>query len=190
MLVEVCCGLTRHTETITIDEVLGYHGVDRAKVELTWMIHIASFYEVFYQRLTSEDDILEALKLFDAMNESIHRRLALGKFNRSILIPESLIAHHGVSLLTLLSLTLEEKFRYLVESIVAQASSTSDEEFTERLGKSHFYNHIVYRQCPFAIRKLSILLRNLQILNEVYIASLWYGKVATLNMQRRVGKDI
>ena len=161
MFVEVCCGLARHTETIAIDEVLGYHGVDRTKVELTWMIHIASFHEVFYQRLTCKDDILETLKLFDTMNESIHRRLALGKLYRTILIPESLIAHHSVSLLTLLSLTLEENFRNLVESIIAQASSTSDEEFTKRLGKSHFYNHIVYRQCPFAVRKLRILLRNL-----------------------------
>ena len=72
MLVEVGRGLSRQTETVAIDEVLGYHGIHRSNVELAGMVHVASLNEVLNECLTGEDEILESLKLLYTVNEGIH----------------------------------------------------------------------------------------------------------------------
>ena len=77
MRVEVTGCHTAQTETGAVDVVAGYHCIDRTEVELTGMLLAARFHEVLNQGFRSEDDVLEAGNLFDAVHEYVHRALLL-----------------------------------------------------------------------------------------------------------------
>ena len=183
MFVEVCRGLSRQSETVTVNEVLGNHGIHRSYVELAWMVHVTCLDKVLDESLAGKDEILESLKLLYAVNECVHRRLALGKLHRAVLVPERLVAHHRVGLLAFLGLALEELSRYLVEGVVAQTGHPGDKEVAECPCKLHLHNHVVDGQCPLTVGKLRILLSDMQVVDKVDIAAPGYCQVAPLYVE-------
>src|SRR5574344_395230 len=120
MLVQIGSRLCTDSGTETINEVAREHGIDWSYVHLTRMLLRTCLHKVFYERLGTEQDILETFYLFYMMDEGIHTPLALGKGHCSVLVPELVILHHRVGFLALLGLALEYLIRQSIEGIVAQ----------------------------------------------------------------------
>ena len=69
--------------------------VDWTDIDIVGRIRL---YRVLKERLQSEDDILHAFDILDAVDELIHRALALSQLHLPILVPESVITHLRIRL--------------------------------------------------------------------------------------------
>ena len=132
--IQVCCRLGADTCSQTVDEVLGNHRVHRSYIHLTWMLLRTSIHEVLYQCLQTEDDELEALDILDVCDEAIHRALTLGELYGAVLVPEVIIPHLGIRLMSFLLFTLEQFLVDLVEIVVLRTRCPDDDHLTEELG--------------------------------------------------------
>ena len=179
MWIELRRGLCGDTRAQSIHGVAREHGVDRADVHLTW---VASLHEVLYQGLESEDDILESLYLCKIIDEGVHLALALGERHLSVLVPESLVAHHCVGFLHLLGLTLEELFGQRVESIVGESRGAYYGSLLDKRGELYLSHHVVNGEHPRAVGQLCELLHNLHVLHEVDVTLLRDGQFAPLHL--------
>ena len=150
----------------------------------------ARFHKVLDEGLQAEDDILEALDLLNVMNELVHRTLALGQFHLAVLRPEVVAAHHGIHVLHLLLLALEELSRQRVEGIVGQTGITDDNEGLHETHPLEFGEHIIDGQHPLTIGQLAELLHDLHVLHEVDIAVLGDGHLTALHLPTGVSEDI
>ena len=117
------------------------------------------------------------------MYEGVHRRLALGQLYGTILIPERLVAYHGIHLMLYLGLALEQLVRQIVEGIVVVARCLGDEQVAYHLVDVYLGGEVVDRQCPFAVGQFCIFLRNLHVSHEVYVSTLRQSERAFLYMQ-------
>ena len=115
---EVGRGLCTGTETHAVVEILTDHRIDRSDIHLTRMLLGTCLHEVLYQRLHTEDDILESLQLLKMMDKLVDRTLALRQFHLSVLIPESIVTHLGVRVFHLFLLTTEQLLGDLLEGKV------------------------------------------------------------------------
>ena len=138
--------------------------------------------EVLDESLQTEDDILKALDILDVLDEIIHGALALGEFHLAILRPEVVASHHGVGILHLLLLTLEELSWQFVEGIVGHTRVADHGEGIEEAGELEFREEIIDGEHPLAIGQLRKLLHNLHVLHEVHIALLGDGHLAALHL--------
>ena len=166
---EVGSGLTGQAEAVAVDEVIGDHRVDGSDVELRRVAGCAGLHEVLGECLHAEEHILEALQLFDSVDERIHGRLALRELHGAVLVPERLVAHHRIGVATLLALTLEELLRQRVEGIVGEACGANDDGLGDELRHLQLDNHVVDGECPLAIGQARVFLLHLQVLDEVHI---------------------
>ena len=178
--IEISRALGGEARTQTIDEVGGDDGVDRADIDLRGVLLGARLDEVLDESLQTEDDILKALDILDVLDEIIHGALALGEFHLAILRPEVVAAHHGVGILHLLLLALEELTWQFVEGIVGHTRVADHGEGIEEAGELEFREEIIDGEHPLAIGQLRKLLHNLHVLHEVHIALLGDGHLAAL----------
>ena len=81
----------------------------------------------------------------EIIDEGIHLALALGERHLSILVPERLVAHHGVGLLHVLGLALEELFGQRVEGIVGEARGAYHCRLLDKRGEFEFGEHVINR---------------------------------------------
>ena len=139
-------------------------------------------YEVLDESLQSEDDVLEALDILEVLDKLVHRALALGQLHLSVLLPEVVAAHHGVHVLHLFLLALEELFRQLIEGEVGHASVAYHGEGLQEAGQLDFGEHIVDGQHPLAVGQLAELLGDLHVLHEVHVALLGDGHLTALHL--------
>ena len=100
-------------------------------------------HEVLYEGLQTEDDVFEALDILDVFDEAIHGALTLGKLHGAILVPEVIITHLRIRLMTFLLLTLEEFLIDLLKIVVLCTGSPDDDHLTEELGHRHLHEHII-----------------------------------------------
>ena len=154
------------------------------------MLLRSCIHEVLYEGLQTEDDVFEALDVLDVLDETIHGALTLGELHRTVLVPEVIIAHLRIRLMSFLLLTLEQLLIDLLEIVVLCTGSPDDDHLTEELGHRHLHEHIIRAEHPIAIIKLTILLNDLQVIHEVHIALLGNGKGTFAHMQRTVGYDV
>lgn len=190
MLVQIGRCLAADTEAQSVDEVRGDHRVDWTDIQLARMIQVARLYKVLNQRLDTENDIFEALELLYPMDEGVHAGFALRQFHRSILVPESLVPHVGVGFAPAGGLPLEQLFGQRVESIVAQACRSGDQNLGKEAGHLHLDNHVVHGKHPLAIRQLGIFLRYAQVFDEIDVTPFRDGQLAAFHMQRGIRQDI
>ena len=78
------------------------------------------------------------------MHESVHAAFTLGERYLSILVPEGLVAHHGVSLLHVLSLSLEELLGQFVEGIVGESCVSYYHTLLYPVGEFYLGYHVVH----------------------------------------------
>ena len=116
------------------------------------------------------------------MHERIHLALALGEVNLPVLVPEIVVAHHRVGLLHLARLALEELLGQLVECIVAQPRGAYHDGLGQEVGQLQLGHHVVLREHPRAVGQLGELLEHAQVLDEVHVAALGYGKLAAFHL--------
>ena len=154
------------------------------------MILGARLNEVLNEGLQSEDDVLEALGLFEALDEIIHRALALGKLHLSVLLPEIIATHHRIDILHLFLLTLEQLTRQLIEGEISQSRVSDNGKLMEEAGKLHLSKHIIDSEHPLTSRQLRELLDYLHVLDKVHVALLGNGHVAALDLPARICQDI
>ena len=190
MRIEVGSGLCADTVAHSIDEVVGNDGVHRAEVHLAGMVLVARFHKVLNECLHTEEDILKALQLLDAVDEGIHRRLALGQFHRAVLIPERLVAHHGIGIAPLLGLSPEQLLGQGIEGIVTESGGTYHDDLGNKLSNHHFHNHVIHRESPFAIGQACVFLHHLQVFHEVHVTALGYGEITPFHMEGGICDDI
>ena len=184
MLIEISCGLTAYTCTPSINEILCYYSVHRTKIKLTWMVQVACLYEIFNKGLSTENNILETWQLLYTMNKCIHTALAIGKFHRTVFVPESLITHHSIRLSAQCGLTLKQLFGQSIKSIIIESCCSCNKKLTEFLHQTHFCNHIVSGEHPLAIRQFAILLHSPEIIYKVHATITRKSEFATLHMKR------
>ena len=151
------------------------------------MFFAACLHKVLDERFRTEDEELESLHVLHSLDEVAHRTLTFRKVNSTVLLPESLVAHHGIGLSPFSCLSLEQFLRNLIEGIIAQTGCSHHYRFRKELRERQLHEHVINRQRPLAVRQLSIFLNYLQIVHEIDITFLWYREVAFLHMQRRVG---
>ena len=187
MLVEVGGGLGTHTGSQSIDGVAGEHGIDGTDIHLAG---IAGLHKILHEGLHTEDDILEPLDLFQVMHKGIHLALTLGEVHLAVLVPEGIVAHHGIRFLHLLGLALEELAGEFVEGIVAQACGTDDDGFLQETGYLQFGYHIVGGQHPGAVGQLGKLLYDTQVLHKVHITPFGNGQFTAFHLIGGVSKYI
>ena len=185
--VELGGGLRAQSGAHPIDEVARNHGVDGADVDLA---RVARLDIVLYEGLRAEDDILESLYLLKVMDKRIHFALALCEVHLAVLIPEIVVAHHRIGLLYLTRLALEQLLWQRVEGVVAEPCGAYNDGFCQKVGQLKLGHHVVLRKHPRAVGQLLELLEHAQVLDEVDIAALGYGKLASLHLVRRVGHDV
>ena len=122
VLVEVGRGLEAQSRAPSVDIVVREDGVDGTDVDIVGRTGLNGVLE---ERLESEDDILHALDVLDAVNELVHGALALGQLDLPVLSPELVVTHLGISLGELFGLALEEFLGYGVKAIVKLAKLRS-----------------------------------------------------------------
>ena len=166
---------------------MGEDGVHRTDIDI---VRRAGLDGVLEEGPQTEKHILDALDVLDAMDELIHRTLALGELHLSVLGPELIIAHLGISLGDFLGRPSEEFLRDGVEGILVHAGSTCTREATHKAEQLEFCGHIVLGEHPLAIRQLVILLQNTDIIDEIDIRLLGDGHLTTTHMERGVLQDI
>ena len=120
------------------------------------------------------------------MDESVHGRLALGEFHGAVLVPEGLVAYHGVGLVPLLGLALEELVGQVVEGVVAQTGGAYADGLGRLADDAHLGHHVVGGEHPLAAGQLGVLLLDLEVVDEVDVAALGDGEVALLDVQGRI----
>ena len=96
--IQVGCGLTTHTETQTVVEVLRDKRVDGANVKLTGFIARACFQIVLKECFQHKNNILKALQLLQMIEETTHASLTLGKLHLSMFGPELIATVVGARL--------------------------------------------------------------------------------------------
>ena len=180
------------TQTDAVHIVLGDVGVDRSEVKLALLAigATAHLYIVLHQSLDAEDDPLEALGVLHAMDETIHRRLALGQIHLTIFVPISLITVHGIYVVPHLRLTLEEYLRQFVEGIVGKSGVPDHQEVLQHTVGMQLSHHIVLGEYPLTIVELGIFLLYLHVLHPVYVRLVRDGEVTLLHMQGTVCQHI
>ena len=90
-----------------------------------YIVWRACFYRVLEERLQSENNILHALHVLNAVDELVHRTLALGQLHLSVLRPKFVVSHLCVRFRYLLRLTLEQFVRNGREGVVAHACDSA-----------------------------------------------------------------
>ena len=168
MRIQVGRGLRAHTQTQSVDIVIGDHGVYRTDIYLAGMLLGPGFHKVLDKRLQYKNHIFESRHLLQTLYQHIHRTLGLRKRNRPVLIPEIVSAHHGVRLFDLGPLTLEKLLRKLIEGIIGITGSPSYLESLHDLHQGHLHNHVIGLQHPLPIRQLLELLNNIHIVYKVH----------------------
>ena len=116
---QVTGGHAAETETGSVHIVAGNHGVDRAEVELAGVLLATRLHEVLDKRLCTEDDVLEARYLLDAVHEYVHRALFLGEGYLADFRPVFVALGKHVRFLDDVSFQTEEAGLYFRELIVA-----------------------------------------------------------------------
>lgn len=76
MLREVGSGLQTQSAAPSVNIVMRQDGIDRTDIDIVGRTRL---YRVLEERFQSEDDILHALDILDAVDELIHGALALGQ---------------------------------------------------------------------------------------------------------------
>ncbi len=186
---EVGGGLSGESEAVAVDEVAGDDGVDGSDVELRGVAGRAGLDEVLGQGLHAEEHVLEALELFNLVDEGIHGRLALREFHGAVLVPKGFVAHHGVGVASLLGLALEELLGQRVEGIVGESGGADDDGLGDELRNLQLDDHVVDGERPFAVGQSLVFLLHLQVFDEVHVGTLRDGEVAALHVESGVGDD-
>ena len=187
MLVEVGRGLEAQSRAPSVHIVVREDGVDGTDVDIVGRTGLDGVLE---ERLDSEDDILHALHVLDAVYELIHGALALGQLDLPVLLPELVVTHLGISLGELFGLALEEFLGYGVKAIVRQTGSAGDGRAAQEAGKVEVCGHVVLGEHPLSVGQFGVLLQYLDIVDEVDVALLGNGHLATTHMERRVLQDV
>ena len=167
MRVEVTGRHAAQTEARAVDVVAGYHCIDRTEVELTGMFLAARFHEVLNQGFRSEDDVLEAGNLFDAVHEYVHRALLLGEGHLAHFRPILVALGKHVRLLDDISFQAEEAGFYLRELIVAVFGGPLHFQALDAFHKVQFHGHVVIGQHPVSVGQLFELLHDVEVFHEV-----------------------
>ena len=165
--VEVAGSHTTETKTGSVDVVAGHDGIDRTDIELAGMLLGTCLHKVLNQCLGTEDDILEARYLLDAVHEDIHRALLLGERYLANLGPILVALGQHVGLLDDTTLQTEKAGFYLVKLIVAVFGCTLHFQSLNTLHEVKFHGHIVIRQHPVAVRQLGEFLYDIKIFHKV-----------------------
>ena len=190
MRIEVCRCSAAHTEAVVVDKVFRDKSVYRSEIKLTLCARRARLHIVLEQSAYAKEQPLEVFRLLHAMDEGVHRRLALCKTHSTILVPERLVTNHSIGLMAHLRPSLKQLLWQLVESIVTQSRRSRNESLMNPFVYAYLCRHVVNGENPLAVRQLRKLLHNLHVLHKVDIATLWQRHLATLHMERTVGKDI
>ena len=156
-------------------------GVHRTDIDV---VGIARFYGVLKECFQTSDDILEALDIGDVLYEPVHALLTLGEFHLSVLLPELLVAHLGVSFGHLFLGPLEELEWDGVESVVRQAGGAGDNDAgRDEVEQFQFCHHIVLGQHPLAVGRPCVFLGNLHLVDKVDGTLLGNGHLAAADMK-------
>ena len=187
VFVEVCRRLCTQSAAPPVHEVACEDGVDGTDVDVVWR---TGLHGVFKQRFQSEDNILDALDIFDVMYELVHRAFALRQLHLPVLLPEVNVTHLRVGLCHLLLDASEQLLGYRVEGVVVQSGCTADDDATHETQQAQLCYHVVLCEHPLAVGHTLILLLHLHVLHEVDVTLLRDGELALSDVQRGVVQDI
>ena len=192
MRIEGSHGSTSQSQSDTIHEVLGDIGVHRSEIELALLtVRTATYlHVVLHQGLHEEDDILESLRVFHAVDKAVHRRFTLCEVHLPVFVPVGLVAVHGIHIVPYLGLTLEEYLRQFIEGIVGKSGIPHHEQVLQHTVHMQFGYHIVFREHPFAVVEPGVFLLYLHILHIVHIGIVRHVEIAFLHVQRTVCENV
>ena len=125
--IEVGGGLSRESEAESVDEVARDGRIDGADVEFRGFSRRTGLDEVLDEGFQAKKHVFEAFELFDSMDERVHRRLRLREFHRAVLVPERLVAPHGIGLVPLVDPALEKLLGNRREIVVREACRANDD---------------------------------------------------------------
>ena len=164
---QVTGGHATETETGSVHVVAGNHGVDRAEVELAGVLLAARLHEVLDKRLGTENDVLEARYLLDAVHEHVHGTFLFGERHLAHFGPVFVALGKHVGFLDDVPFQAEKTGFYLVEFIVAVLGGALHFQSLYAFHQGELYGHVVVGEHPVAVGQLLKLLHDVEVLHEV-----------------------
>jgi len=164
---QVTGGHAAETETGSVHIVAGNHGVDRAEVELAGVLLAARLHEVLDKRLCTENDVLEARYLLDAVHEHVHGALFLGERHLAYFGPVFVALGKHVGFFDDVSFQAEQAGFYLIEFVVAVLGGALHFQALYAFHQGELHGHVVVGEYPVAVGQLLELLHDVEVLHEV-----------------------
>ena len=131
------------------------------------MLLATRLHEVLNQGFRSEDDVLEAGNLLDAVHEYVHRALFLGEGHLADFRPVFVALGKHVRFFDDVSFQAEEAGLYFRELIVAVLGGPLYFQALDTFHEVQFHGHVVIGQHPVSVGQLFELLHDVEVFHEV-----------------------
>ena len=188
MLVEGTGRLSANTCTEAIVEVAREGADDWTYVKLAGFPGLGCLDEILKKCLDHKQRDTHVLGFGHCRHEVTQATLLLGQFDGTVLIPEFLILVTRICHTFCLCLALEQVLVQRFKTVVGKARVAYYQQALAQ--ERHLRPHVIGGQSPLFVRQLAINLIDVQRTDKVHIALFRNGKMALLDVKRRVGQDI